>query len=95
MCTQLIHCTIASHDVFKHGAYLESGGGEADQIGMVVGKRKLLCLGVRVCECDSLQKDTKHYQICGDMVTSTILCDYMTVVCQYTLQQLTLTYNTL
>ena len=49
--------------MFKHGVYLESGGGEADQIGMVVGKRKLLCLGVRVCECDSLQRDTNHYQI--------------------------------
>ena len=49
-------------DMFKQGVYLESGGGEADQIGVVGGKRKLLCLGVRVCECDSLQRDTKHYE---------------------------------
>ena len=49
--------------MFKHGVYLESGGGEADQIGMVVGKRKLLCLGVRVRECDSLQRDTNMLPI--------------------------------
>ena len=53
---------------YKLGTYLESGGGEADQIGVVVGKRKLLCLGIWVCECDRLQRDTKHYQ------TASILC---------------------